>query len=128
MFRTSYFSLPVSNLNVFFQAKNIKQAKRGQARVTKVAPSVSVEPLQVQANSKPKIIKDIVKEESKPEELSTSLDTDKPLRLTTIQECGIDNQRIADQRSRLPSESQSSPNKGLQVLHFSPSSRTTFMY
>ncbi|XP_031259973.1 cyclin-A2-4 [Pistacia vera] len=93
------------------QAKNIKQAKRGQTRVTKVVPSVSVEPLQVQANSKTKIIKDIVKEESKPEELSTSLGTDKPLRSTTIQEGGIDNQRIADQSSLMPSESQSSPNK-----------------
>ncbi|XP_044495929.1 cyclin-A2-4 [Mangifera indica] len=94
------------------QAKNIKQAKRGQARATKVAPSASVGQLQVQANSKTKITKDIVKEESKPEELSTNFDTDKPLLLTTIQECGIDDRRIADQRSSVSSESQSSLHKG----------------
>ncbi|XP_044485484.1 cyclin-A2-4-like isoform X2 [Mangifera indica] len=93
------------------QDNSIQQAKRGQARVTKVAPSVSVELPQVEANSKIKIIQDIVKEESKLEEVSTSLHTDKPLHLITIQECGIDDQRIADLSSGMPLESQSSLNE-----------------
>lgn len=93
-----------------------------------MAPSASVGQLQVQANSKTKITKDIVKEESKPEELSTNFDTDKPLLLTTIQECGIDDRRIADQRSSVSSESQSSLHKGLQLLHFSTTSRITTMH
>ncbi|XP_044485485.1 cyclin-A2-4-like isoform X3 [Mangifera indica] len=54
------------------QDNSIQQAKRGQARVTKVAPSVSVE---------------------------------------LPQECGIDDQRIADLSSGMPLESQSSLNE-----------------
>lgn len=93
-----------------------------------MAPSVSVELPQVEANSKIKIIQDIVKEESKLGEVSTSLHTDKPLHLITIQECGIDDQRIADLSSGMPLESQSSLNEGSQLFHFSPPSSRTIMY
>ncbi|KAJ4718209.1 Cyclin A2 [Melia azedarach] len=75
------------------QAKNNKQAKRGQAQVSKVATSVSIESVQIQANSKARINKGTVKAEPKSEELSTSLDTNVTIQLSSMKECGIDDQR-----------------------------------
>ncbi|KAK1579002.1 hypothetical protein Q3G72_034853 [Acer saccharum] len=99
------------------QAKNCKQAKRGQASGSKVASSVSVELQQVQANSKPRLAKETTEAEPKREEVSTSLDTNiPPLRLNTIKECGISDQIFANQTSRMPSRARSSQKKGKEVL------------
>ncbi|KAL5823055.1 hypothetical protein ACOSQ3_020999 [Xanthoceras sorbifolium] len=99
------------------QAKNCKQAKRGQASLSEVAPSVSVELQQVQANSKPKLARETMKAEPKWEEVSTSLDANIPLRLNSMRECGIDDQSFANQSSRMPSRTQSSQKKaGKEVL------------
>ncbi|KAK2651406.1 hypothetical protein Ddye_011262 [Dipteronia dyeriana] len=99
------------------QAKNCKQAKRGQAIGSKVASSVSVELQQVQANSKPSLARETMEAEPNREEVSTSLDTNiPPLRLNTIKECGISDQIVANRTSRMPSRPQSSQKKGKEVL------------
>lgn len=99
------FSSPLHDSNFIFQAKNNKQAKRGQTQVSKVATSVSIESVQIQANSKARINKGTVKAEPKPEELSTSLDTSVTIQLSSMKECGIDDQR--------PLQSQICTKKGL---------------
>nr|QYW07114.1 cyclin A2-2 [Dimocarpus longan] len=96
------------------QAKKSKQAKRRQAIVSKVAPSVSVH--QVQASSKPKLVTETTKAEAQQEEVLTSLDTNIPLWLTSIRECGIDDQSFAHQSTRKASRTQSSRKKGKEVL------------
>ncbi|TXG69162.1 hypothetical protein EZV62_004097 [Acer yangbiense] len=99
------------------QAKNCKQAKRGQASGSKVASSVSVELQQVQANSKPRLAKETMEAKPEREEVSTSLDTNiPPLWLNTIKECGISDQIFANQTSRMPSRPRSSQKKGLPSL------------
>ncbi|KAH9714709.1 cyclin-A2-4 [Citrus sinensis] len=78
------------------QPKNSKQAKNGQAQISKLAPSVSVKVLHVQANSKTRINKGTVKAGHKPVELSTSLGADMTVQLGSINECTRGNQRPSE--------------------------------
>lgn len=78
------------------QPKNSKQAKNGQAQISKVAPSVSVKVQHVQANSKTRINKGTVKAGHKPVELSTSLGADMTVQLGSINECTRGNQRPSE--------------------------------
>lgn len=112
------FYSPLSYLNFVIQPKNSKQAKSGQARISKVAPSVSVNMQHVQANSKPRTNKGTAKAGSKPVELSTGLDTDVTVRLCSINEGTMDNQR--------PSQQEICTKKGLPPIL--PTIRTTFLY
>ncbi|KAH9714708.1 cyclin-A2-4 [Citrus sinensis] len=94
------------------QPKNSKQAKNGQAQISKLAPSVSVKVLHVQANSKTRINKGTVKAGHKPVELSTSLGADMTVQLGSINECTRGNQR--------PSELQICTKKDIDSDHTDP--------
>ncbi|KAH9666300.1 Cyclin-A2-4 [Citrus sinensis] len=94
------------------QPKNSKQAKNGQAQISKVAPSVSVKVQHVQANSKTRINKGTVKAGHKPVELSTSLGADMTVQLGSINECTRGNQR--------PSELQICTKKDIDSDHTDP--------
>lgn len=95
------------------QAKTRKSAKRGQARVTKMTPSMAVD-------LKTEVVHETVKTELTSDRFMHSMnleDGNKLLRSTTLSEdaIGVIHQ-LENQSSEVDSKVKSCPTKGLQVL------------
>lgn len=111
---------PIQESELFFfnvalcQTKNGKLAKKSQPNVSKMASSVFVELPRLQANSKNKIVGEVVKGEPKPEATcSSTMEKDVPSRLSKTREFGTDDHQLPNQSSRVPSQPPSPPNRGL---------------
>ncbi|XP_015573777.1 cyclin-A2-4 [Ricinus communis] len=87
------------------QAKNGKQAKKGQLNVSKVIPSRAAEPPRLQADSKIKVLQDSIKTEPKSEVISsTTLEKDEHCQLNKVREFGTSNHWVPKPCSRVPSQ------------------------
>ncbi|KAJ9190108.1 hypothetical protein P3X46_001339 [Hevea brasiliensis] len=96
------------------QAKNGKQAKKSQLNVSKVAPSLSVEVPNLQANLKAKTVQETIQIEPKSEvTCSTTFEKDVHSQLSNMREFGTSNHWPPKQSSRMPSQP-SSPLKKVE--------------
>ncbi|KAL3610577.1 hypothetical protein D5086_001597 [Populus alba] len=88
-----------------------KIAKKGQLKVSKIAPSVALEHRHLRANSKKKIICQEVKRVPSEIVCSSTQEKDVPSQPSGIRGVGIDDPQLPNQCSRVPSHPHNSPKK-----------------